>query len=648
MGPQSHHGNDLEADSGTVILATYRSILEESIVMTGYGNCQSFYIPDLNITVMFAHLSEFNGDNRGTEYEPGDFLCMTGLSGNAVSTNQHVHVEVYTGRGRNTANRVDPEPYLFGKKDKHPTRKVIVAATRDDYNADTVVVENSLDTADVYTPNESEIIKFREPKPVTYEHTFDISGYPDGLMTASGAVCTTIVFAGEPHFVILDSDEQPGQKLCGNHTFIVQTGGYSTLEETYNYTDHWNSECRSPDYYDFYDFDNWGIYEIDHIVRQAEQITVEGAVFHMPWNKDGIEYIAVLSDENTVCDTIDATNVTQTSDTRTDWTYTFSADEPPYGFAVKTSYLNSSIGYWPKARWARVDYERTFAYQEFLGCSGQITIVEHPAFNALTGWIYCDSLFTTTKEMERKKYQWGIDINARSDGMSGFVLHLMSIMGRTEPEPPFESAFGKFLIAEPYFASRYRGFDYPDDFTTELEINGCDYWAREPLPCDIWWLATCDGNQLVIPGIWVPMGRYSPPSFNFIGVAGEPPSSDVNAEFCIDWGSQYSVAMALGAPESFTITASSGGSARPETSNEGSEPHKEPELPKEFSLGAPRPNPFNTSVSFDIDLPTSATVDLRIYDILGNLVDNPIDHVEIPAGKITEKWTCENCPSGTY
>ncbi len=246
MGPQSHHGNDLEADSGTVILATYRSILEESIVMTGYGNCQSFYIPDLNITVMFAHLSEFNGDNRGTEYEPGDFLCMTGLSGNAVSTNQHVHVEVYTGRGRNTANRVDPEPYLFGKKDKHPTRKVIVAATRDDYNADTVVVENSLDTADVYTPNESEIIKFREPKPVTYEHTFDISGYPDGLMTASGAVCTTIVFAGEPHFVILDSDEQPGQKLCGNHTFIVQTGGYSTLEETYNYTDHWNSPALPP------------------------------------------------------------------------------------------------------------------------------------------------------------------------------------------------------------------------------------------------------------------------------------------------------------------------------------------------------------------------------------------------------------------
>jgi len=244
--PRHHDGNDLEADSGTVILATYRSILEESIVMTGYGNCQSFYIPDLNITVMFAHLSEFNGDNRGTEYEPGDFLCMTGLSGNAVSTNQHVHVEVYTGRGRNTANRVDPEPYLFGKKDKHPKRKVIVAATRDDYNADTVVVENSLDTADVYTPNESEIIKFREPKPVTYEHTFDISGYPDGLMTASGAVCTTIVFAGEPHFVILDSDEQPGQKLCGNHTFIVQTGGYSTLEETYNYTDHWNSPALPP------------------------------------------------------------------------------------------------------------------------------------------------------------------------------------------------------------------------------------------------------------------------------------------------------------------------------------------------------------------------------------------------------------------
>ena len=26
----------------------------------------------------------------------------------------------------------------------------------------------------------------------------------------------------------------------------------------------------------------------------------------------------------------------------------------------------------------------------------------------------------------------------------------------------------------------------------------------------------------------------------------------------------------------------------------------------------------------------------------------PIDGVEIPAGRITERWSCENCPSGTY
>jgi len=50
---------------------------------------------------------------------------------------------------------------------------------------------------------------------------------------------------GNANCVIDDYDNYDtivGTGYC-NHAFIVQTGGYSTLEETYNYTDHWNSEC---------------------------------------------------------------------------------------------------------------------------------------------------------------------------------------------------------------------------------------------------------------------------------------------------------------------------------------------------------------------------------------------------------------------
>ncbi len=71
-------------------------------------------------------------------------------------------------------------------------------------------------------------------------------------------------------------------------------------------------------------------------------------------------------------------------------------------------------------------------------------------------------------------------------------------------------------------------------------------------------------------------------------------------------------------------------------------------LPKDYALSPPRPNPFNTAVSFEVDLPRTSIVELKIYDILGRLVDVPIEGTEIPAGRFTETWRCESCPSGTY
>jgi len=118
------------------------------------------------------------------------------------------------------------------------------------------------------------------------------------------------------------------------------------------------------------------------------------------------------------------------------------------------------------------------------------------------------------------------------------------------------------------------------------------------------------------------------------------------ATFDVDYGMYHEIAVTLGMPTNVSI--GQGWTSRPGAPGEESDTKKEIELPKQFALGTPRPNPFNTSVSIDIDLPRTAIVDLRIYDILGNLIDIPIDGVEIPAGTFTEKWTCANCPSGTY
>ncbi len=450
----------------------------------------------------------------------------------------------------------------------------------------------------------------------------------------------------------LDDDDNyetiVGTGYC-NHTYIVQTGGYSTLQETYTYEDDMGTECTGsePDFYRFYDFDTWGIQEIDHVEREADEITVEGAVFHMPWNKDKIEFIAVLSGPNSVGDTISPENIEQVSETQTNWTYTFPASSKPYGFTVKMTY-HGSIGYWPKARYGAIDGSRTFARQEKIGCNGIIAINDCPKYvGGMQVWS-CTEFRDYSKHMEQKEYQWGIQTGAGVFGGRGLLLELESVNGHTDTEAPFYS-MGKYVVGEPYIGSRYGGFGCPDYYAIDA-FHLTAYICGNPGPevCDISYKATCDG-RLVSPAL--PTGSYSlicPPGFDFTGVAGEPPVTDITADYSISWGTSYDIAMALGAPENFTITASSGGSARPETTNEETQPRKEPELPKEFSLGAPRPNPFNTSVSFDIEVPRTAVVDVRIYDILGNLVDVPIDRTEILAGKITEKWTCANCPSGIY
>lgn len=67
----------------------------------------------------------------------------------------------------------------------------------------------------------------------------------------------------------------------------------------------------------------------------------------------------------------------------------------------------------------------------------------------------------------------------------------------------------------------------------------------------------------------------------------------------------------------------------------------------DFSLGQNYPNPFNPSTTITYSLPTSEKVDLSIFDVLGNRIDQLIDVVQ-PAGQYAVEWNARAVPSGIY
>ena len=60
-------------------------------------------------------------------------------------------------------------------------------------------------------------------------------------------------------------------------------------------------------------------------------------------------------------------------------------------------------------------------------------------------------------------------------------------------------------------------------------------------------------------------------------------------------------------------------------------------MPKTYSLGQNRPNPFNpeTQIAFGLPGPSHAT--LRVYNVIGRLVRTLIDR-DLPAGYHTARW----------
>ena len=70
-------------------------------------------------------------------------------------------------------------------------------------------------------------------------------------------------------------------------------------------------------------------------------------------------------------------------------------------------------------------------------------------------------------------------------------------------------------------------------------------------------------------------------------------------------------------------------------------------IPSQFSLSAPYPNPFNPSVKIDFSLPSIDNININIYDINGEHVDNIMSGFKT-AGFYTAYWNASSMPTGIY
>ncbi|MCB2197968.1 T9SS type A sorting domain-containing protein [bacterium] len=70
-------------------------------------------------------------------------------------------------------------------------------------------------------------------------------------------------------------------------------------------------------------------------------------------------------------------------------------------------------------------------------------------------------------------------------------------------------------------------------------------------------------------------------------------------------------------------------------------------LPGEFTLDSVYPNPFNSTTALSVTLPTTQDVSLRVYDLLGRLVDQR-NLTRLQPGSHRIAWQAEGLASGVY
>ena len=81
--------------------------------------------------------------------------------------------------------------------------------------------------------------------------------------------------------------------------------------------------------------------------------------------------------------------------------------------------------------------------------------------------------------------------------------------------------------------------------------------------------------------------------------------------------------------------------------NASDNPEVETELPEQIELLQNYPNPFNPVTVIEYSLPEQAEITLRVYDVMGRLVETLVDQAMSP-GKHQAVWDASGAVSGTY
>jgi type IX secretion system substrate protein/List-Bact-rpt repeat protein len=74
----------------------------------------------------------------------------------------------------------------------------------------------------------------------------------------------------------------------------------------------------------------------------------------------------------------------------------------------------------------------------------------------------------------------------------------------------------------------------------------------------------------------------------------------------------------------------------------------QPPLAEEFQLSQNYPNPFNPTTTISFSLPRAAIVTLTIFNVLGQEVGRPLDHVPLDEGERDVRFNARSLASGVY
>ncbi len=70
-------------------------------------------------------------------------------------------------------------------------------------------------------------------------------------------------------------------------------------------------------------------------------------------------------------------------------------------------------------------------------------------------------------------------------------------------------------------------------------------------------------------------------------------------------------------------------------------------IPEKFCLFQNFPNPFNPVTTIRYDIVKESFVELKMYNVKGQLVQELVSETKKP-GSYSTKWNAANCPSGVY